>query len=265
LAIGYCWASHEIDWIGMDTSMDIMGQEHDSMPLRMRNTTGRATDGIAVALEVAERRKRDLADLADFGARTRRRWLVRDALLDMRREGLMTAELAHLVPTALIDDPAPYIAEALRPDVCWIVADAYDAVRLESYGFPALATEGLIALTLAHLNGCQWVILLQRPGEESTLAGLDIRGELLRLGWSGTLTAIILPFVDLDVAEAECGERFGPFLASLVIHATTQHLAGERTNTVDGDARQTVSAMSDDAIARGVLARVNMAEPLGVS
>jgi hypothetical protein len=199
---------------------------------------------IQPALSSAERRKMDLVGLADFGAQTHRAWLVREALQAMYREALMVPELAHMVPTALIDDPAPYIAEALRRDEVWIVADAYDALRLESYGFPALATENTIALTLAHLNGCRWVIMLQRPGEESTLAGLDVRGELLRLGWSGTLTSIILPFVDLDVAEEECGERFGPFLASLVMHATTQHLAGERTNSPDSDARQTGSAKS---------------------
>ena len=98
--------------------------------------------------------------------------------------------------------------EALRGDgKRLIVADAYDAVRLESYGFPALATEGLIALTLAHLNGCQWVILLQRPGEEQTLAGIDVRGELLRLGWSGMLTSIVLPFVDLACRRAGVRRR----------------------------------------------------------
>lgn len=101
-------------------------------------------------------------------------------------------------------------------------------------------------MTLDHLNGCRWVILLQRPGEEQTLAGLDVRAELLRLGWVGTLTSIVLPFVDLDDAEQECGtETFGPFLASLVMHATTQRLAGERTNPPDGDVRQTASAKSE--------------------
>ena len=74
-----------------------------------------------------------------------------------------------------------------------------------------------------------WVILLQRPGEEQTLAGIDVRGELLRLGWSGMLTSIVLPFVDLDVAEQECGgERFGPFLVSLLTNAWTQQLTGDR-------------------------------------
>jgi hypothetical protein len=212
--------------------MDAMNGRHNGDPVKCR------------LADSAERRKRDLADVANFAARTGCRWMVRDALLAVRREGLMTAELAHIVPTALLDDPAPYIAEATRPDVCWIVADAYDALRLESYGFPAIATESLKALTLDHLHGAPWVILLQRPGEEQTLAGLDVRGELLRLGWSGTLTSIILPFVDLDVAEDECGERFGPFLAALVMHATTQHFAGERTNLSDGDPRQTVSETS---------------------
>jgi hypothetical protein len=181
---------------------------------------------IQPAWSSAERRKADLVDLANFGARTGRKWLVRDALLAMYSEGLMTAELAHIVPTALIEDPAPYIAEALHRDEVWIVADAYDAVRLESYGFPALATEGLTALTLDHLSGAPWVILLQRPGEERTLAGLDVRGELLRLGWSGMLTSIILPFIDLDVAEAECGERFAVFLAALVSGGSSQVLSG---------------------------------------
>jgi hypothetical protein len=161
----------------------------------------------------------------------------------------MTAELAHIVPTALIDDPAPYIAEALRPDVCWVVADAYDAVRLESYGFPALATEGLTALTLEHLHGATWVILLQQPGEERTLAGLDVRGELLRLGWRGTLTSIVLPFIDLDIAEAECSERFAVFLAALVSGGWSQTLRGaslpEAQFPTEGDGRgglQTVAA-----------------------
>jgi hypothetical protein len=112
------------------------------------------------SLSPVERRKKDLTALADFGARTGRRWLVRDALLAMRREGLMVPELAHIVPTAVVDDPACYVAAALRLDKVWIVADVYDALRLESYGFPALATEGLTALTLEHLSGAQWVILL---------------------------------------------------------------------------------------------------------
>jgi hypothetical protein len=33
------------------------------------------------SLSSVERRKKDLVDLANFGARTGRRWLVRDALL----------------------------------------------------------------------------------------------------------------------------------------------------------------------------------------
>jgi hypothetical protein len=191
---------------------------------------------IQTARSSAERRKMDLVALADFGARTSRRWLVRDVWLALRREGLMTPALAHIVPTAVLDDPAPYLAEALRGDACWIVAEAYDALRLESYGFPALATEAKTALTLGDLHGCRWVILLQRPGEEDTLSGLDVRGELLRLGWAGTLTAIVLPFTDLDVAEAECGpECFGIFLTSLLTHATTQHLAGDRHHSANGN------------------------------
>jgi hypothetical protein len=214
---------------------------------------------------IRERRKRDLTDVANFGAGIGWRWMVRDALLAMRREELMTPDLAHIVPTALIDDSAPYIAEALRPDVCWIVADAYDALRLESYGFPALATEGLSSLCLADLNGCRWVILLQRPGEEQTMGGLDVRGEMLRLGWTGTLTTIELPYASLDQAEQECGgDRFGPFLVSLVLHARNQELAGERTSSSQIDGRRTDSGTSDEAIARAVLARVNMGEPLEV-
>jgi hypothetical protein len=241
------------------------------MPLRMRNTTGRATEATTVAPEVAERRKRDLADLADFGVRTGRRWLVRDALLAMRREGLMTPTLAH-IRADLAYDPE-LVAEALRPDVTWVVADAYDSLRLESYGFPALAVEDKTALSLDHLNGCRWVILLQRPGEEETLGGLDIRVELLRLGWTGTLTSIVLPFADLDQAERECGpERFGPFLAALVSGGSSQTLKGspasERKFSANGEPRQTVSgtseARADEATARAVLARANMAEPLGV-
>jgi hypothetical protein len=214
---------------------------------------------------VRKRRKRDLCDLADFGARTGRRWLVRDALLAIRREGLMTPELTHIIPTTILEDPTPYIAEALRSDVCWIVADAYDALRLESYGFPALAIEDKTALTLADLSGCRWVILLQCPAEEQTMAGLDVRGEFLRLGWTGTLTTIELPYADLDQAEQECGgDRFGPFLVSLILHARSQELAGERTNSSQCDGRRTISGTSDEAIARAVLARVNMAEPLEV-
>jgi hypothetical protein len=214
---------------------------------------------------IRERRKRELTDVANFGAGIGCRWMVCDALLAMRREGLMTPDLAHIGPTALIDDPAPYIAEALRLDVCWIVADAYDALGLESYGFPALATEGLTALILADLNGSRWLILLQRPGEEQSMGGLDVRGEMLRLGWTGTLTTMELPYASLDQAEEECGgDRFGPFLVSLVLHARNQELAGERTSSSQSDGRQTVSGTSDEAIARAVLARVNMAEPLEV-
>jgi hypothetical protein len=184
----------------------------------------------------AGRRKQDLCALADFGARTGRRWLVRNALLAMHREGLMAPELSDIVPTAVLDDPAPYIAEALRGDVCWIVADGFDAQRLEAYGFPALAIEDKTALTPEDLNGCRWVILLQRPGEEETLAGLDVRAELLRLGWQGTLTSIVLPFADLDEAEQECGgERFGPYLVSLLTDAKTQRLTGDRLNPTHGD------------------------------
>ena len=154
LAIGYFWAGHEIDWSGIDTFIDITGQEYDSIPLRMRNTTARAIEGIAVAPEVEGGGSKILWTWPTSVPHGRR-WLVREALLAMSREGLITPALAHIVPTAVMDDPAPYIAEALRGNECWIVADAYDAVRLESYGFPALATEGLIALTLAHLNGCR--------------------------------------------------------------------------------------------------------------
>ncbi|MGH8064809.1 MAG: hypothetical protein ACRERE_06120 [Candidatus Entotheonellia bacterium] len=191
------------------------------------------------------KRKRDLVTLADFGARTGRRWLVRDVLLALRREGLMSPELAHIVPTALMNDPASYIAEALRSDEIWMVAEAYDALRLESYGFPALATEDKTSLTLDDLSSCQWIILLQRPGEEETLAGLDVRGELLKVGWSGTLSSLVLPFVDLDVAEGDCGsEGFGPFLVSLLTHGTIQHLAGEQNVVSKGGFRETVSAKS---------------------
>jgi hypothetical protein len=176
-------------------------------------------------------RKADLVALADFLARTGRRWLVRDALQAMYREGLMTPALTHIVPACVLDDPAPYIAEALRSDEIWIVADAYDALRLETYGFPALATENTIELTRDHLHDCRWVILLQRPGESETLAGLDVRGELLRLGWTGTLTEIVLPFADLDEAEHECGaEHFGIFLLSRISDARSQQLTGERIN-----------------------------------
>src|SRR5687768_1239251 len=79
---------------------------------------------VVSSLSSGEQRKRDLVALADFGARTGRRWLVRDALLAMHREGLITPELAHIVPTAVMNDPTSYIAEALRGDACWIVADA---------------------------------------------------------------------------------------------------------------------------------------------
>jgi hypothetical protein len=162
----------------------------------------------------------------------------------MRRDGLMTPAPAHIVPTAVMDDPAPYLAEALRGDECWIVAEAYDALRLESYGFPALAVEDQTALTLEHLHGCRWLILLQRSGEEQTLCGLDVRAELLRLGWTGTLTHMTVPFADLDLAEQECGpERFGAFLVSLLIHAKSQELAGERTNSVSCRV-QTVAAQT---------------------
>jgi hypothetical protein len=195
-------------------------------------------------LSSAERRKRDLVDLANFGARTGRHWLVRDALHAMRREGLMTSTLAHLVPTELIDNPEQYIAEALRGDECWIVAEAYDALRLESYGFPALATEHLTELTREQLHGAHWVILLQRRGEEHSLAGLDIRGELLRLGWAGRFTAIILP-LDLGDAEEEFGaDGFGPYLVSLLIDGTSQELAGEQINSVNGEPRRTISEKS---------------------
>jgi hypothetical protein len=116
-----------------------------------------------------------------------------------------------------------------------------DALRLESYGFPALATEHRTTLTLADLNGCRWIILLQRRGEEQTLAGVDVRGELLRLGWAGTLTSIVSPFPDLEEAEqAFPGEAFGPFLASLVLYAHTQELAGERKASVQSDHQPTI-------------------------
>jgi hypothetical protein len=184
---------------------------------------------------IQERRKRDLCDLAGFGACTGRRWLVRDALLAIRRKGLMTPELAHIVPTTILEDPTPYITEALRGDVCWIVADAYDALRLESYGFPVLAIEDKTALTLADLSGCRWVILLQCPGEKQTMAGLDVRGELLGLGWTGTLTTTELPYADLHQAEQECGgERFATFLVTLLLHAKSQQLAGERSHSMNG-------------------------------
>jgi hypothetical protein len=181
----------------------------------------------------ALQRKKDLVVLADFGARTGRHWLVREVLLAMRRDGLMTAELSHIVPTEVIDNPEQYIAEALRGDELWIVAEAYDALRLETYGFPALATEHLTELTREQLHSAHWIILLQRRGEEHSLAGLDIRGELLRLGWAGTLTSIVLPF-DFGVAEEEFGpDGFGPYLVSLLIDGTSQELAGERLNSVE--------------------------------
>ena len=199
--------------------------------------------GVPPARASAEQRKIDLVALIDFGARTNRHWLVRDALLALRREGLMIESLAHVqVPTEVIDDPAPYIAEGLRGDVCWLVADGFDALRLESYGFPSLAVEAKTALTLDDLHGCRWVILLQRPGEEETLAGLDVRAELLRLGWAGTLTSITLPFTDFDEAEQECGaERFAAFLLSLLTDATSQRLAGERIKPVVREPQGTVS------------------------
>jgi hypothetical protein len=186
----------------------------------------------------AERRKKDLVTLAYFGATTGHRWLVRDALLAMRRETLLIPELSHIqLPAAILDDPAPYLVEALRGDVCWIVAEGYDALRLESYGFPSLAIDERCHLGLEDLQGASWVILLQRPGEEQPMAGLDVRAELLALGWAGRLTTIELPFIDLEEAEQALGEDFGPWLASLVLDGRTQDLAGERSIPANGKPR----------------------------
>jgi hypothetical protein len=172
-------------------------------------------------------RKTDLVALADFGARTDRRWLVREALLAMRRDGLMTPALSSLVPTAVIADAELYAAEALHRDQRWIVSEAFDALRLESFGFPALAVDSLTRLTLGQID-CAWVILLQRPGEDRTMGGIDVRAELVRLGWAGQLTAVRLPFVDLDLAEEVYGlDGFACFLDSLLLDAETEELSSE--------------------------------------
>jgi hypothetical protein len=160
----------------------------------------------------AAQRKRDLLSLAAFGHSTGRQWLLDEAFDSLASEGL--------------GEPA-YLAESKRPHERWIVADAYDALRLETYGFPSLATEHLTALTLQHVT-CPWLILLERPGEQETLAGLDVRAELLSIGWAGTLTTVQLPFDDLDIAEQECGRgRLTAFLVSLLTHAHTQEMRGE--------------------------------------
>jgi hypothetical protein len=157
-------------------------------------------------------RKRDLLALAEFGHRTGRQGLLDAAFDTLAREGL--------------GEPA-YLAEAKRPYERWIVAEPLDALRLETYGLPALATEPLTALTLRHVD-CPWVILLERPGEQESMAGLDVRAELLSLGWSGTLTTVHLPFESLETAEAECLPHSLPtFLVSLLTHAHTQELRGE--------------------------------------
>ena len=54
-----------------------------------------------------------------------------------------------------------------------------EALRCSTAGL-SHATENTTTLTLDLLHSCQGVILLQRPGEEQTLAGLDVRAELLR-------------------------------------------------------------------------------------
>jgi len=162
-----------------------------------------------------DRRKATLLSLGEWGLETGRDWVARGALRALHHE--------RLSPYA-----EPYLAEALRSDFLWVVAEAYDALRLESYGFPALAIESTIALTLDHLHGCHRVVLLQRPGEEATLGGLDVRAELLRLGWSGMLVCVNLPFISLDHAEEGLGtETFGAFIVGLLHDATYEEVAGE--------------------------------------
>jgi hypothetical protein len=114
-----------------------------------------------------------------------------------------------------------YVAEVLRCDVCWVVADTLDALLLETYGFPAVAIEDRCHLAMDDLGGATWLIILRRPGEEATLSGLAIADELARIGWSGRLTTVRLPgFADLAEVEAECGaDRFGGYLLALLVDA----------------------------------------------
>jgi hypothetical protein len=158
------------------------------------------------------KRKLDLLSIATFASHSGREWLLHGAFDALHREGL--------------GEPA-YLAESLRPHMRWVVADAFDALRLETLGFPAIATEGITTLS-SEDTACHWIILLQRPGEEASMGGLDVREELLGLGWTGTLTEITLPFDNLDEAESECGPHgLATFIVSLITHAKTQELRGE--------------------------------------
>jgi len=149
----------------------------------------------------AAERKQVLVDLGQWAIDTGRIPLLHDILRAMRGQ--------------------QYITEALRSDMCWLVADTVDALLLETYGFPAVAVEDRSHLAMDDLGGATWLIILQRPGEEATLSGIAIADELARIGWSGRLTTVSLPdFADLAEVEAECGaDRFGAYLLALLVDA----------------------------------------------
>jgi DNA repair protein RadA/Sms len=111
--------------------------------------------------------------------------------------------------TSNIDEPpwSPALIEAVQEKGhCYVVADAEDADRMNTYGLLTFAIPTVDLLTLDILKPVKLVEVLQRPRDDDTIFALAVKRRLIEIGWYGDFNrGFLVPTqANTAVVERDC-------------------------------------------------------------